>query len=341
MVLHFASCCSSTVQQASSIWQLTLPPLGASILKACSHRVLSATCRDQLEQWAKEWDAPYFLCSDQLQFRRWQDDAWLDWLPPTLLAKAIGNATDTSALHAAVRASAASGSRVSYSDAVRFLVLYKYGGIYTDGDVLLLRKLEAFTHYDFLYEWSFVKQGMNTAVFGAAQKSPFTAAVIQVALKTAVTVNATTGNVTFDVVKFNSVFHPMAVLRRVPPKIAARVEALPSIPFDPVWLTLDTPAGKTHNLTQIHVLRAWKDFFVKPASYMTTPAVATDVFKGAFTHHWHNTWSAPFVESSLIGQLVSIYDRFLEGKQPNSYGLKATLCAPIGEVASVQTRRQV
>jgi WD repeat and SOF domain-containing protein 1 len=267
------------------------------------------------------------VCSDQLQFRRWKDDAWLDWLPPRLLSKAASNITNLTTLQEAVRASAASGSRVSYSDAVRFLVLHKFGGIYTDGDVLHLRNLEAFAHYDFVYEWSFVQNGVNTAVFGAAQNSTFTGAVIQAALSVAVTVNATTGNVTFDARKFNSVFHPMAVLRRIPPKIAARVEALPSIPFDPLWLTVDTPKGKTHNLTIIHKLRAWKDFFEKPKSYIVPPAVPTDVFKGAFTHHWHNTWSVPFVESSFIGQLVSTYDRFLQGQQPNPYGLTAVPCS--------------
>lgn len=254
-----------------------------------------------------------------------------------MLAKAVGNKTDISTLREVVRASASSGSRVSYSDAVRFLVLHRFGGIYTDGDVLHLRSLDALAHYNFVYEWSFVKKGMNTAVFGAAKKSAFTGAVIQAALSTAVSMNATTGNVTFDARKFTSVFHPLAVLRRIPPNITARVEALPSIPFDPMWLTVDTPNGKTHNLTLIHKLRAWNDFFIKPSSYMVPPAVPTDVFKGAFTHHWHNTWKAPFVESSLIGQLVTTYDRFLEGKQPNLSGLKFTPCSA-GVFA--QTRRQ-
>lgn len=66
----------------------------------------------------------------------------------------VDTANGMTALRAAVRASAAAGSHVAYSDAVRFLVLYRFGGIYIDGDVLLLRNLEPFSHYDFVYEWS-------------------------------------------------------------------------------------------------------------------------------------------------------------------------------------------
>jgi WD repeat and SOF domain-containing protein 1 len=253
-------------------------------------------------------------------------DGWLDWLPHSMFA-AAGNATrNTTALHAAVRESAAAGSRVAYSDAVRFLVLYKFGGIYTDGDVLLLRNLEPLSQYDFLYEWSFVKNGMNTAVFGARQHSPFAGAVIQSALKAAMKHNQTTGNVTFDARLFNGLFHPLRVLQRVPPEIAAQVEQLPSIPFDPLWLTIDTPTGKKNNLTQIHKVRAWKDFFDKPSSYIVLPRMPVEVFHGAFAHHWHNNWHAPFEEKSLIGRLVGNFEDFLHGKLPNRYGLKAVPC---------------
>ena len=52
------------------------------------------------------------------------------------------------ALRAAIHAGAATGSRVSYSDAVRFLVLPKFGGIYVDAHVLLLQNLEPFSHFN-------------------------------------------------------------------------------------------------------------------------------------------------------------------------------------------------
>jgi WD repeat and SOF domain-containing protein 1 len=227
---------------------------------------------------------------------------------------------------------------VSYSDAVRFLVLYRFGGIYIDADVLLLQSMEPFAHYDFVYEWSFVKEGMNTAVMGASRSSPFAGSVIQAALAAAFRVDASTGTVTFDAGAFNSIFHPMAVLRRVPPEIAAHVEALPSIPFDPMWLTFDARGGQGNNITHIHRVQTWIDFFRDPSSFIAAPAVPTDVFKGAYTHHWHNTWSAPLVRSSLIGRAVETYAGFLEGKQPNMYNLTATPCRPWSAV-QVERRR--
>lgn len=323
----------SSLQPVSTATHVRLTGAGSACL-------CFAVCRTQLEQWAQEWDAPYFLCSDQLQFRQWRDDAWLDWLAPSLLPKAGKRFTNLSGLREAVRAGSAKGSRVSYSDAVRFLLVYRFGGIYIDGDTLLLRNLEPFAHDDFVYEWSHLKQGMNTAVFGAAQQSAFTGAVIQAALRAAVSVNTATGRVTFNAAMFNGVFHPFKVLHRIPRQIAARVVTLPSIPFDPIWLTADTPRFKTHTITQLHVLRSWEIFFTKPSSYVVAPAAPADVFKGAFTYHWHNTWKAPFVESSLIGQLVNTYERFLQGKQPNPYGLTASP-GSVANSSAVQTWQQL
>jgi hypothetical protein len=54
---------------------------------------------------------------------------------------------------------------VAYSDFIRFLVLYKYGGIYTDGDVLYLRDMRPFWKKNFVYRWSFARD-YNTAIMG-------------------------------------------------------------------------------------------------------------------------------------------------------------------------------
>jgi hypothetical protein len=262
-------------------------------------------------------------------------DGWLSWLPQTLLSQAVVDMTNQTMLQQAVHASATGGSHVSYSDAVRFLVLYRFGGIYIDADVLLLQNMEPFAQYDFVYEWSSVKDGMNTAVMGASKSSPFAESVIQAALAAAFRVDASTGTMTFNAGTFNSVFYPEAVLRRVPPGIAAHVEVLPSIPFDPVWLTFDALVGRGHNITHIHGVREFDDVFRDLPSHIIVPAVPTDIFKGAFTHHWHNRWAAPLVKSSLIGLAIGTYERFLDAKQRNTYNLTAIPC---NSTAAVQTR---
>jgi mannosyltransferase OCH1-like enzyme len=40
------------------------------------------------------------------------------------------------------------------SDAVRFVVLHKFGGMYIDADILLLHDLQPFYMYEFAYLWS-------------------------------------------------------------------------------------------------------------------------------------------------------------------------------------------
>lgn len=264
-------------------------------------------------------------CSDQLVFHELTANVWLDWLPASLFTPlGLQSASNMTVLRAAVAASAATGTRVSYSDAMRFMFLYRFGGIYIDADVLLLQNMEPFTHYEFLYEWSYVNQGTNSAVFSTRPQSPFTAAVILQALQKAVRYNSTTGNVTFDALAFTGAFHPISVMSRVPPAIAAQIVVLPSIPFDAIWLTVD--AGKPHNLTAIHRMRHWRDFFAKPQPYLLLPGDPVQIFEGAFAYHWHNEWGAPLEKTSLIGQLMEAYDLFLQGKEPNNYGLMATPC---------------
>lgn len=151
--------------------------------------------------------------------------------------------------------------------------------------------------------------------------------LIQKALAEAVSTDRASGSIRFDAVKFNQVFHPMHVFKRIPLEAAQQVEVLPSIPFDPVWLTYDTKV-KAHNLPQIHNIQKWVDFFSAPAPYIVSPALPTDVFKGALSHHWHNNWNVPFVKQSLFGQLVEAFDAFLGGDIPGRSGVHYTACNP-------------
>ncbi len=44
------------------------------------------------------------------------------------------------------------------SDAVRFVVLHKFGGMYIDTDILLLRDLQPFYIHEFAYLWSILNE---------------------------------------------------------------------------------------------------------------------------------------------------------------------------------------
>lgn len=56
-------------------------------------------------------------------------------------------------------------SSVSLSDFVRFMVLDLYGGIYVDGDVILLKDLRILTARNFCYRWA-DQDYYNTAILG-------------------------------------------------------------------------------------------------------------------------------------------------------------------------------
>jgi mannosyltransferase OCH1-like enzyme len=54
---------------------------------------------------------------------------------------------------------------VALSDMVRFVVLDKYPGIYTDGDTIYLKDMRFLWYFNFAYRWSFLHT-YNTAVIG-------------------------------------------------------------------------------------------------------------------------------------------------------------------------------
>jgi len=47
------------------------------------------------------------------------------------------------------------------SDIARLMILYKYGGLYFDLDMLLLRDMKPLLHLEFCYTWSYLKAGNN------------------------------------------------------------------------------------------------------------------------------------------------------------------------------------
>ena len=54
---------------------------------------------------------------------------------------------------------------VGFSDVLRFIVLFEYGGIYTDGDTIYLRNFKPLWNFNFVYRWSNHVR-FNTAVTG-------------------------------------------------------------------------------------------------------------------------------------------------------------------------------
>lgn len=74
------------------------------------------------------------------------------------------------------------------SDLARILLLYKYGGVWYDMDVILLRDFKPILDQEYMYAWGgetdFLKEGACATVIGAKAKSEFSLRLVKMLMKT-------------------------------------------------------------------------------------------------------------------------------------------------------------
>eukprot|EP00456_Euglypha_rotunda_P016641 TRINITY_DN15548_c0_g1_i8.p1 TRINITY_DN15548_c0_g1~~TRINITY_DN15548_c0_g1_i8.p1 ORF type:complete len:193 (-),score=19.46 TRINITY_DN15548_c0_g1_i8:23-535(-) len=123
-----------------------------------------------------------------------------------------------------------------YSDAVRVILLEKYGGIWLDADVVLLRDFSPLiaSNIEFTYHWqSYDRNNMNTAVLYCFKKSY----MLRESIKRAVNASS---------------FHPKQltyVNEDIPQE--NRIFVFPNPLFDPLWRSTDFRANASNQLRQI------------------------------------------------------------------------------------------
>jgi hypothetical protein len=169
------------------------------------------------------------------------------------------------------------GDVILYSDFVRFLVLYSYGGIYVDGDVIFLRDMKPFWNKNFVYRWSFT-ESYNTAVMGIRYGHGYFVEKIYNKI-----VLSPTG--------------PTLVSRFYPSKVKEIVaemnnnnfynytdfEVFSSVLFDPAWLCFDV-----HDDIELpNTICRFPDFYDEVVSTEKFFGSGGRFFPGAFTHHLH------------------------------------------------------
>jgi hypothetical protein len=167
---------------------------------------------------------------------------------------------------------------VAFSDFVRFLVLYKYGGLYTDGDVFYLRDMRPFWNKNFVHRWSFT-DNYNTAVMGLQlNKSETVESIYGHILKL---------NQPSAYVDLTHGFHPHSVANAVSQLNNGNLyhfkdfEVFHSILFDPAWLCND---GVLERLNDITVC-VFKEFY---DTVITAEKFKMDEFYGgSFSFHLH------------------------------------------------------
>jgi WD repeat and SOF domain-containing protein 1 len=176
------------------------------------------------------------------------------------------------------------------SDAVRFVVLHKFGGMYIDADILLLRDLQPFYIHEFAYRWS-TRDEFNTAVLRLHPQSMISSKLIDLAQ----------GN------RNPRKFFPTSIRSYLHPIILNR---LPCVFFDPLWIVAD---GADQQATRIWKLTddakdTFETVFHKESELSRRGRTALN---GAFAFHWHALHRAGKFEE---GSFLYHWNQFLESQ---------------------------
>jgi hypothetical protein len=183
------------------------------------------------------------------------------------------------------------------SDFFRHVILYKYGGIYTDIDVMFLRDMRMllhapYLHEEFCYRWSAHLPYCNSAVLRLRQGSETARALLARCRE-------------------RNSCRPKEVLRFDENK-ELDLLVLPCPIFDPLW-----PHYDHQDKYESAPFHRFADFFHKFGWWFgRKPAIRSyqDFFPGAFAYHWHNCWAAPEHKDSYFGLFNQEFDRLLRDK---------------------------
>jgi len=168
-------------------------------------------------------------------------------------------------------------------DIFRLLCLHKYGGVYIDMDVVILRDFEPILDQEFMYQWGssgttavepVVKQ--NGAIMRMFAKSKLSIDLLQQWLKTPADPNSTCWG--------TDLYHHVR-------KRNSNWEILPCSWFNTEW-----------------------GFGIPLEPFKKDPYLySRDLYDGAFTWHWHNKWEDEIEEGSKFEILEKIIEKkFLE-----------------------------
>jgi hypothetical protein len=163
-----------------------------------------------------------------------------------------------------------------YSDVVRCLLLYNYGGAWFDLDCFCLRNFEPifcnFENEICVYQWENQNYPNNAIFISLESKSDKMKINIEFIIKRGRGWGFQEALLTYDL--------PLDML------------VLPCSWFDASWIK------NTHNIS-------FGDFFKDTEQKYNF----NNFFKGSFCYHWHNRWSEKISDNSIIMQLVKIiYD---------------------------------
>jgi len=182
------------------------------------------------------------------------------------------------------------------SDDVRFMVLYLFGGLYVDLDVLLLRDMTDLLPYEFAEWWS-MRWSVNTAILRFHRNSTLLWQLVSRALED-------------KDIPGVSIFHPQRILNyAVERGVDDQFLVYPATFFDPAWRFVPTPQGYEEISKARGILKA-HDFFEASGCYhdgMKGTCFLKDFYPGSFAFHWHNQWDKQPHPGSFFAMFEDLY----------------------------------
>uniref|UniRef100_A0A7S4BK97 Uncharacterized protein n=1 Tax=Chrysotila carterae TaxID=13221 RepID=A0A7S4BK97_CHRCT len=191
------------------------------------------------------------------------------------------------------------------SDVVRYILLYKYGGLWIDADVMLLKRIEVLMPFEFAYPWS------KRPPLGKPENHTLNGAMLRLF--------ANSRAATDMISRVASEHIPFGLWGLTPMRDDTRHEDLYIVDvdrFDPLWkheTYFGTPTrnvlihgDKVLNETRPETTRF--DWFLMSNSTVRRAGLQTIVDAGALAYHWHNRWEL----NAQLGSAHRLFEDFFD-----------------------------
>jgi hypothetical protein len=176
---------------------------------------------------------------------------------------------------------ATEGSMVHFSDFIRFMALYFFGGIYVDADTMFLQDMRSLHGQSFAYKWDRDVTYYNTAIMGLPKGSPLVPHIIS---------KAGACN--------PGAFYPIYVSDKLECSsgVCEGLIMMPTSLFNPSSGAQNNWRWNDNGFQNLGMTADW--FFNRPRLWGLD-----NFFPGAYTFHWHNRWDMAIHNESFFADL--------------------------------------
>lgn len=174
------------------------------------------------------------------------------------------------------------------SDFARIMILYHYGGIYFDLDMILFKDLSPFLHMEFCYQWSNIDNRGNNALLSLHKGSDMCIYLMERYV---------------DQIKNKLVPLNIGLNGHIFTNELSLVQ-LPCSLFDPCWILVDN-----NKKSKYSKFSQFNDFFHDKGELLSIENGDINIFSGKiFAYHWHSRTNYPIQKNSYFRQVEYLID---------------------------------